>query len=189
LEPKIRKEAMNSPWKKEWLEAECVELEALRAQDCLKKVNKNKLNVKKVLNSLWVYKLKRDKDNNIATFKARLTVRGDQQVEGADYNAVYAAVDFINILHLLLAVSPFLKLRATELDVKNAFLHGDLEEEVYLYYPRGYAAYAPGCVLSGTILSCVCYIISMILCYFIFVFMYICSIIHNDVNTMFACFT
>jgi hypothetical protein len=147
LEPKNRKEAMNSPWKKEWLEAERVELEALRAQGCFKKINKKKLNGKRVLNSLWVYKLKRDENNKIVKFKARLTVRGDQQVEGEDYNDVYAAVALMKSFRLLLAVSPFLHLKATQLDIKNAFLHGNLEEEVYMYYPQGYGEYDPGCVL------------------------------------------
>lgn len=91
----------------------------------------------------WVYDVKRDADNNIVMFKARLTAHGFKQQEGVDFNETFSAVAQMKSFRVTLALSQLLGLRMTQIDVSNAFLHGVLEEEVYMTAPPGYEHLCP----------------------------------------------
>ncbi|GJX74302.1 zinc finger, CCHC-type containing protein [Tanacetum coccineum] len=86
----------------------------------------------------WIFKRKMKVDETIDKFKARLVIHGFRQKEGIDYFDTYAPVARITIIRLLLALAAIHNLVIYQMDVKTAFLKGDLEEEVYMKQPEGF---------------------------------------------------
>ncbi|KAJ0555461.1 putative RNA-directed DNA polymerase [Helianthus annuus] len=70
--------------------------------------------------------------------KARLVVQGFRQIEGIDYNEVYAPVARLEAIRIFLAYASFKGFKVYQMDVKSAFLHGVVEEEVYVEQPPGF---------------------------------------------------
>ena len=94
---------------------------------------------KKEIGCKWVYTKKEGttgKDSVL--FKARLVAKGYAQIEGIDYNEVFSPVVKHSSIRILLAMVAQFDLELVQLDVKTAFLHGDLEEEIYMSQPDGF---------------------------------------------------
>ena len=92
---------------------------------------------KKALHNKWVYRIKEEHDG-IKRYKARLVVKGFQQKEGVDYNEIFSPVVKLTTIRLVLKIVAAENLHLEQLDVKTAFLHGDLEEELYMRQPEGF---------------------------------------------------
>ena len=92
----------------------------------------------KAIGVKWVYKLKKDPNGKIIKHKARLVAKGYVQEKGIDYDEVFARVTRLETVRLLLALSAQQGWDVHHLDVKSAFLNGDLQEEVYVKQPDGF---------------------------------------------------
>ncbi|KAK3011732.1 hypothetical protein RJ639_012295 [Escallonia herrerae] len=102
---------------------------------------------KKPIGSKWVYKIKFNSNGSIERYKARVVVRGDTQVKGLDYTETFAPVAKMVSVRVFLAVDVIKNWELHEMDINNAFLHGDLHEEVYIRPPLGFSLSNPNKVL------------------------------------------
>ena len=93
---------------------------------------------KNVVGCKWVYKTKHDSNGNVSRHKERLVAKGYAQMQGIDYDETFASVAKTTTLRTLLAVSAARRWVLHHMDVKNVFLHGNLEEEVYMCQPLGF---------------------------------------------------
>ena len=93
---------------------------------------------KSVIGCKWVYKIKTKSDGTIERYKPRLVVKGYAQEYRIDYEKTFAPVACITSIRSLLAITTIHQWPLFQMDVKNAFLNGDLTEEVYMQAPLGY---------------------------------------------------
>ena len=90
---------------------------------------------KSVVSCKWIYKIKTRSDGSIERYKAHLVVKGFTQEYGIDYEETFAPVACISSIRTFLAVVTASKWDLFQMDVKNAFLNGDLSEDVYMQPP------------------------------------------------------
>jgi hypothetical protein len=93
----------------------------------------------KAIGLKWVFKVKKDPTGNIVKYKARLVVKGYAQIHGVDYDEVFAPVARMETVRLLLALAAQGEWQVHHMDVKSAFLNGNLEEEVYVNPPPSFS--------------------------------------------------
>ncbi|KAK2999903.1 hypothetical protein RJ639_023010 [Escallonia herrerae] len=135
-EPHSYKTASHDP---KWRAAMRAEINTLEANDLPPG--------KKPSGSKWVYKIKFNSDRSIERYKARVVVREDTQVEGLDYTETFAPVAKMVSVRVFLAVVIIKNWELHQIDINNAFLHGDLHEEVYIRPPPGFSPSSPNKVL------------------------------------------
>ena len=86
----------------------------------------------------WVFKTKRDFMGNVERYKDRLVAKGYTQKDGIDYKETFSPVSKKDSLRIIMALVAHYDLELHQMDVKTAFLNGDLEEEVYMDQPQGF---------------------------------------------------
>ncbi|BBH03624.1 hypothetical protein Prudu_014548 [Prunus dulcis] len=130
--PQKLQDALDNP---RWKEAMDEELRALRKNSTWELVELPR--GKKVVGCKWVFTIKHKADGSVDRYKARLVAKGYTQTYGIDYQDTFALVAKMNTIRVLLSLAANLGWTLQQFDVKNAFLHGDLEEEVYMDMPPG----------------------------------------------------
>ena len=93
---------------------------------------------RKTVGCKWVFKLKKGVDGKVERYKAILVAKGYAQMEGIDYHEIFSPVFKLVSIRIVLTLVPLLDLEVEQLDVKTTFLHGDLDEEIYMEQPEGF---------------------------------------------------
>ncbi|GJY70272.1 putative ribonuclease H-like domain-containing protein [Tanacetum coccineum] len=132
-EPKKVIQALTDP---SWIEAMQEELLQFKLQKVWTLVDLPK--GKRAIGTKWVYRNKKDERGIVVRNKARLVAQGYTQEEGIDYDEVFAPVARIEAIRLFFAYASFMGLIVYQMDVKSAFLYGNIEEEVYVCQPPGF---------------------------------------------------
>ena len=134
--PLTRAEALASPEADRWMAAIADEWASLVSMgtwtECPSPPGVRTIGVK------WVFDLKTDSAGKIIRYKARLVAKGYSQVQGKDYTELFAPVSKYSTMRLLAALATHNDWHVHQLDVKTAFLHGTVEEELYIAAPEGY---------------------------------------------------
>ena len=86
----------------------------------------------------WIYKTKFNENGQMDKYKARLVAKGYTQLHGVDYTEVFASVACMETIWLVVAFAAQRKWTIYQLEVKSAFLHGKLNEVVFVKQPCGY---------------------------------------------------
>ena len=169
-EPESHHEAMTSQWRDYWIEAENEELKSLLSNGTYDEVDETP--EMKVISAKWVFKVKRNPSGTVDRFKARCVARGFEQREGIDYTETFAATAGATTIRTFLTVSKMQGMNVHQIDIKTAFLNGEVDQEIYVrppppFYSQGKvwklkkALYglkqAPRCWATklGEILSCI----------------------------------
>ncbi|BBG97646.1 RmlC-like cupins superfamily protein, partial [Prunus dulcis] len=130
VEPSSFAEAVRDPT---WRRAMHEELDALHANRTwtLTTLPPGKVHI----DCKWVYKLKYNSVGSIERYKARLVAKGFTQAAGIDYHDTFSPTAKMITVRCLLALAASQSWSLHQLDVTNAFLHGDLDEEIYMSPP------------------------------------------------------
>ncbi|KAJ0590430.1 putative RNA-directed DNA polymerase [Helianthus annuus] len=132
-EPRNYKEASSD---RKWIEAMKAELDSINKNNTWSLTELPRDH--KAIGLKWVFKTKKDANGNIVRHKARLVAKGYVQQHGIDFDEVFAPVARMETVRLMLALAAYQGWEVHHLDVKSAFLHGDLKEEVYVSQPEGF---------------------------------------------------
>jgi len=93
---------------------------------------------RKAVKCKWVFRTKKDARGVVVRFKARLVAKGCSQVEGVDFSETFAPVAKFNTIRIILALAAAMGLEIHQMDVKTAFLNGELDVVIYMEQPEGF---------------------------------------------------
>ncbi|KAL2231405.1 UNVERIFIED_CONTAM: Retrovirus-related Pol polyprotein from transposon TNT 1-94 [Sesamum indicum] len=130
-EPSSVEEALKSD---KWLNAMNEEMKSLKDNKTWILVPKPKN--ASIVDCKWLFKIKQE---NPIKYKARLVAKGFTQKEGIDYNEIFSPVVKYTTVRIILALTAYHDWELKQMDVKTAFLHGDLDENIYMYQPFGFS--------------------------------------------------
>ena len=127
---------MKSNYSSKWFEAMEGEMKSINANIVwdLEIISKGA----KTVGCKWVYKTKLNSQGNIEWYKARLVAKGFTQREVINYNETFSTVSCKDSFIIIMALVAHYDLELHQMDVKTAFLNGDLEENVYMAQPKGF---------------------------------------------------
>ena len=95
---------------------------------------------KKAIRSKWVYMIKYNSNGSMERCKARLVILGNKQIEDIDYNETFAPTAKMVVVRTFLAIAATKGWELHQMDVHNAFLHDELDEEVYMQMLPGFVS-------------------------------------------------
>ena len=133
--PNNVREALSHPG---WCSAMIDEMQALDDNDTWDLVSLP--TGKKAIGCCWVFVVKFNLDGSIAILKARLVTKGYAQTYGVDYSDTFSPVAKLTFVRLFISRVASYDWDLHQLDIRNVFLHGDLQEEVYMEQPLGFVA-------------------------------------------------
>ncbi|PKU72844.1 Retrovirus-related Pol polyprotein from transposon TNT 1-94 [Dendrobium catenatum] len=136
-EPISYKEAVSCKDSENWVKAMQDEYDSLIKNNTWILVNKKEN--QKVVSCKWIYKIKEGNTKNEPNrYKARLVARGYTQKEGIDYSEIFSPVVKHTSIRILMGLVAFFDWELEQLDVKTAFLHGELDENIMMAQPEGF---------------------------------------------------
>jgi hypothetical protein len=94
-----------------------------------------------VVTSKWLFKIKHAVDGSIEKYKSRFVARGFSQKEGIDYNETFAPIARYTSIKTIISLTSVLGWKLHQMDVKTAFLNGQVDEEVYIEQPEGFVVH------------------------------------------------
>lgn len=134
-EPATYTEAIRSEHSDKWKSAMVRELNSLHENKTWRLVDRPKN--RNVVKSKWVFKIKKDENNKIEKFKARVVARGFSQKYGEDFDQTFSPVVRHSTIRFLIALAAQLNLKIDHFDVETAFLNAELSEEIFMEQPEG----------------------------------------------------
>lgn len=151
-DPTSFEEAMRSDHSLKWLKAMEDEMKSMSANKVwdVEEIPKGA----KTVGCKWVYKTKYDSQVKVERFKVQLVAKGFTQREWIDYNETFSPVSCKDSFRIIMALVAHYDLELHQMDVKTAFLNGDLEENVYMAQPKGFVVEGKenmGCHLKKSI--------------------------------------
>ena len=132
------KEAMMIPNPTEWIKAMKSEMESMYENQVWDLVIPPE--GVRPIECKWIFNRKTYADGNVTIHKARLVAKGFRQVQGVDYDETFSPVAMLKSVWILLAIAAYFDHEIWQMDVKIAFLNGNLEENVYMIQPEGFVA-------------------------------------------------
>jgi hypothetical protein len=121
---------------KVWKDAMIEEYESILKNDVWEEVRRPQ--GKSVVTSKWLYKIKHATDGSVEKFKARFVARGFSQKEGIDYDEIFAPVSRYTSIRIIISLASVFDWKLHQMNVKTAFLNGEVEQEVYIEQPEGF---------------------------------------------------
>ena len=137
-DPTTYEEALEDVDVQEWKKAMNREMESMGSNSVWSLIEAHK--GVKPIGCKWIYKRKRGPDGKVETFRVRLVAKGYTQKEGIDCDETFSPVAMLKSVRILLAVAAALDYEIWQMDVKTAFLNGELEEDIYMQQPKGFIA-------------------------------------------------
>ncbi|KAH9651033.1 hypothetical protein KPL70_026595 [Citrus sinensis] len=136
-EPNSYREAVNNKNNRNWIKAMREEMDSLvRNQTWILVPNPGN---RKIVSCKWIFKKKEGIPGvEDSRYKARLVARGFTQKEGIDFNEIFSPMVKHSLIRILLAMVALFDLELEQIDVKTAFLHGNLEENILMSQPEGF---------------------------------------------------
>ena len=122
--------------KREWKDAMREEMSALEKNKTWEILKRPR--GKNIVDCKWIFTPKYKANGSLQRHKARLVAKGYTQTYGVDYQETFAPVAKMNTVRILLSLAAHYNSQLVQYDVKNAFLHGDLDEEIYMNIPPGF---------------------------------------------------
>jgi hypothetical protein len=133
LEPKNFNEANKDD---HWVKAMNDELDQIEKNNTWEMVQRPE--GKNIIGSKWIFKNKLNEQGQVIRNKARLVCKGYAQIEGLDFGETFAPIARLEAIRMFLAYACHKRFKVYQMDVKSAFLNGDLSEEVYMEQPEGF---------------------------------------------------
>ncbi|CAJ2653575.1 unnamed protein product [Trifolium pratense] len=134
-------QAMRSSNSLKWIDAMKDEMKSMTDNDVwdLVKLPEGK----KPIGCKWIFKTKRDSKGNIERYKAHLVAKGFTQKEGIDYKETFSPVSSKDSLRIIMALVAHFDLELHQMDVKTAFLNGNIDETIYMVQPENFVSGDP----------------------------------------------
>jgi hypothetical protein len=135
-EPRSVKEAVDLEKSRLWKDIMVEKMESLHKNETWDLV-KLPIGINPI-NSKWVFKKNMKVIGQVEKFKVRLVVKGYSQVGGVVFGEIFSLVAKLTSIRVIIYLAITFDLRIEQIDVKTTFLHGDLEEEIYMKQPEGF---------------------------------------------------
>ncbi|KAA0045201.1 gag/pol protein [Cucumis melo var. makuwa] len=135
-DPLTYKQAMNDVDHDQWNKAMNLEMKSMYFNSIWTLIDQP--NDIRPIGCKWIYKRKQDQVGKVQTFKAQLVAKGYTQREGVDYKETFSFVAMLKSIRILLSIVTFYDYEIWLMDVKTAFVNGNLEESIYMAQPKGF---------------------------------------------------
>ena len=145
-EPSTLSEALKQPDGDKWMQAAIEEITSLVANGTWQPVRLPE--GRKAIGCRWVFKVKKNADGSVERYKARLVAKGFSQRPGFDFEETFSPTAKWAALRAILAYASLQDMEMESIDISNAFLNGDLDHDVYMQEPEGFAELGPGWALK-----------------------------------------